>query len=104
MQKGRKGFDFGFAADDDDPDDGKPEVRTVPTVRKQEFRSDASLKVRPAQYPNTESFAGTNTSIISGGNSSSFADPNRAVGDSAALLGTSKSASQRLKELNAYEL
>lgn len=48
MQKGRKGFDFGFAADDDDPDDGKPEVRTVPTVRKQEFRSDASLKVRPA--------------------------------------------------------
>ena len=58
MQKGRKGFDFSHVALDDDPDqdDGQPEVKTVPTVQRQQFRSDASVKVRPAQGPSNESF------------------------------------------------
>ena len=38
MKKGKKGFDFDFAAEEDDQDDGLPEVRSVPTVKKQEFR------------------------------------------------------------------
>ena len=101
MQKGKKGFDFGFAADDDEEDDGAPAVRTVPSVRRQEFPPDASAKIRPAQYPNTESFVQANASVASG--AGSILDPGRGMGDSAALLGTA-SASQRLKELNALDV
>ena len=57
------------------------------------------MKVRPAQYPNTDSFA--HGSMLSGSGRSSFIDERR-MGDSAYLL--NHQASQRLKELNAYEL
>lgn len=105
MQKGRKGFDFGFAADDDEEDDGAPAVRTVPAARRQEFPPDTSAKIRPAQYPagypNAESFVQANASVASG--AGSILDPGRGMGDSAALLSTA-SASQRLKELNALDV
>ena len=52
----KKGFDFGFAAGEDEEDDGQPEVKTVPAIKMQEFKPEASSKVRPAQYPNNESF------------------------------------------------
>ena len=62
-------FDFGFAADEDEesssPEKGEsmglPDTVNIPSNLRQ---TPASL--RPAQYPNTESFAVTNASIVSG--------------------------------------
>ena len=55
MQKGRKGFDFAFAADGDEEEDGQPEVKTVASlgVKKQEFGNELELqsKVRPCRGP-----------------------------------------------------